>query len=154
MLTFSLIGYILISSDPLFIYFTIADFVRDFVHYKLGNHIIHLCEDWCGTKIFEQSSRSFRIRYIFFSSSFQIVIDFEDAADNFVLNCIYVSDLHCSLIVVQVPWWALALLCLSKRLHSIFVLRLFNDCLAMLLLHASLASFLHQRWHLGLIIFR
>ncbi|KAK9945559.1 hypothetical protein M0R45_011068 [Rubus argutus] len=52
-----------------------------------------------------------------------------------------------------VPWWALALLCLSKRLHSIFVLRLFNDCLAMLLLHASLASFLHQRWHLGLIIF-
>ncbi|KAL6214863.1 hypothetical protein ACLB2K_014295 [Fragaria x ananassa] len=52
-----------------------------------------------------------------------------------------------------VPWWALALLCLSKRMHSIFVLRLFNDCLAMLLLHASLASFLHQRWHLGLIIF-
>ncbi|PRQ26341.1 putative dolichyl-P-Man:Man(5)GlcNAc(2)-PP-dolichol alpha-1,3-mannosyltransferase [Rosa chinensis] len=52
-----------------------------------------------------------------------------------------------------VPWWALALLCLSKRVHSIFVLRLFNDCLAMLLLHASLASFLHQRWHLGLIIF-
>lgn len=37
--------FILISSDPLFIYFTIADFVRDFVHYKLGNHIIHLCED-------------------------------------------------------------------------------------------------------------
>lgn len=137
--------HFLLSSDPLFIYFTFADFVRDFVHSKLGNHIIHLCEDWCGTKIFEQSSRSFRI---------QIVTDFEDAADNFVLNCIYVSDLHCCLIVVQVPWWALALLCLSKRLHSIFVLRLFNDCLAMLLLHASLASFLHQRWHLGLIIFR
>ncbi|KAG2697424.1 hypothetical protein I3760_07G105200 [Carya illinoinensis] len=53
----------------------------------------------------------------------------------------------------QVPWWALSLLCLSKRIHSIFVLRLFNDCFAMTLLHASLASFLYKRWHLGLIIF-
>ncbi|PON96577.1 Glycosyltransferase, ALG [Trema orientale] len=51
------------------------------------------------------------------------------------------------------PWWALSLLCLSKRVHSIFVLRLFNDCFAMLLLHASLASIIFQRWHLGLIIF-
>ncbi|KAF3436425.1 hypothetical protein FNV43_RR23517 [Rhamnella rubrinervis] len=51
------------------------------------------------------------------------------------------------------PWWALALLCLSKRMHSIFVLRLFNDCLAMMLLHAALASIIYQRWHLGLIIF-
>lgn len=101
---------------------------------------------------FEKFQNSLHDFFIYFS--FQIVTDFEDVADNFFLNCIYVSDLHCSLIVVQVPWWALALLCLSKRLHSIFVLRLFNDCLAMLLLHASLASFLHQRWHLGLIIFR
>ncbi|KAF5731454.1 Asparagine-linked glycosylation 3 [Tripterygium wilfordii] len=52
-----------------------------------------------------------------------------------------------------VPWWALSLLCLSKRIHSIFVLRLFNDCVAMTLLHAAVASFLFQNWHLGLIIF-
>ncbi|KAF4384832.1 hypothetical protein G4B88_000228 [Cannabis sativa] len=51
------------------------------------------------------------------------------------------------------PWWALSLLLLSKRVHSIFVLRLFNDCFTMLLLHASLASIIYQRWHLGLIIF-
>ncbi|CAN6468553.1 unnamed protein product [Victoria cruziana] len=51
------------------------------------------------------------------------------------------------------PWWAFCLLCLSKRIHSIFVLRLFNDCFAMTLLHAALALILYQRWYLGLIIF-
>ncbi|XP_031402451.1 dol-P-Man:Man(5)GlcNAc(2)-PP-Dol alpha-1,3-mannosyltransferase-like isoform X2 [Punica granatum] len=51
------------------------------------------------------------------------------------------------------PWWALSLLCLSKRVHSIFVLRLFNDCFAMTLLHAAIAALLCQKWHLGLVIF-
>ncbi|XP_047337734.1 dol-P-Man:Man(5)GlcNAc(2)-PP-Dol alpha-1,3-mannosyltransferase isoform X2 [Impatiens glandulifera] len=51
------------------------------------------------------------------------------------------------------PWWALSLLCLSKRLHSIFVLRLFNDCFAMTLLNTSVALLIYQKWHLGLIIF-
>jgi alpha-1,3-mannosyltransferase len=49
---------------------------------------------------------------------------------------------------------AAALTCLSKRIHSIFVLRLFNDAPAMFLLHISVYLFAcRDAWFFGCVFF-
>ncbi|XP_035538681.1 dol-P-Man:Man(5)GlcNAc(2)-PP-Dol alpha-1,3-mannosyltransferase-like [Juglans regia] len=95
--------------------------------------------------------------FLYIYSAIQSVTGGEVSPAQILFGFLYIINLGIVLVIYTetdvVPWWALSLLCLSKRIHSIFVLRLFNDCFAMMLLHASLASFLYKRWHLGLIIF-
>lgn len=49
--------------------------------------------------------------------------------------------------------WLIVLLSLSKRFHSIFILRLFNDGLAMLLLYVSVYLFMKHKWYHGCVWF-
>jgi len=45
------------------------------------------------------------------------------------------------------------LLCASRRAHSIFVLRLFNDALAMTFLYLSILAFIYDKWYMGSAFF-
>ncbi|KAK4847340.1 hypothetical protein QYF36_000889 [Acer negundo] len=95
--------------------------------------------------------------FLYVYSAVQYITGGEVYPAQILFGVLYIMNLAIVLFIYVktdvLPWWALTLLCLSKRVHSIFVLRLFNDCFAMTLLHAALASLLYQRWHLGLIVF-
>jgi alpha-1,3-mannosyltransferase len=87
----------------------------------------------------------------------------QTAADLALLQIIFVGLYLCTFAVVAAIYRKaaprsfhpilLAWLCLSKRIHSIFCLRLFNDGPTMLLLYVAILLFLHRRWTFGCIFF-
>lgn len=54
----------------------------------------------------------------------------------------------------NIPNWALMVLPLSKRLHSIYVLRLFNDCWEVVGTQATVLAFASGYDSLGIMLFR
>ncbi len=52
-----------------------------------------------------------------------------------------------------VPPWALVLLCLSKRVKSIFLLRMFNDGVTTLLVNIALLLLIRRKWRWSLVTF-
>ncbi|XP_030543324.1 dol-P-Man:Man(5)GlcNAc(2)-PP-Dol alpha-1,3-mannosyltransferase [Rhodamnia argentea] len=95
--------------------------------------------------------------FLYVYSAIQFVTGGEVYPAQILFGILYIINLGIVFFVYVktdvLPWWALSLLCLSKRVHSLFVLRLFNDCIATMLLHTSMAVLFSQRWHVGLIIF-
>jgi alpha-1,3-mannosyltransferase len=57
------------------------------------------------------------------------------------------------LMMMQVPPYVFPMLILSKRMHSIFMLRCFNDCFAVLGLFTAIFCYQRDQWHIGSAIF-
>ncbi|ETV85214.1 hypothetical protein H257_03031 [Aphanomyces astaci] len=51
------------------------------------------------------------------------------------------------------PPWTAILVCTSKRLHSIYMLRLFNDGIAMMFLFIAVYLCCRQQWRLGCLVY-
>lgn len=50
-------------------------------------------------------------------------------------------------------WYIMIPLMLSKRIHSIFMLRMFNDCIALLFGYIAIYMFCNRHWRIGSILY-
>ena len=71
-----------------------------------------------------------------------------------MLSHTYIHVSHTSQSLQLPPYLLLFLTCTAYRIHSIFVLRMFNDPVAMFFLHCSLLFMIHHKWLPTAILFR
>jgi len=79
----------------------------------------------------------------------------------FLGQCIFIGIYMINLVVVfmlyrsahKFPPYVYIMLCLSKRVHSIFVLRLFNDVIAMLFLYVAMLLGIRNRWNYSCLFY-
>jgi alpha-1,3-mannosyltransferase len=70
----------------------------------------------------------------------------------YILNFMLVINIYRK--ASKVPWFALAMMSvLAYRVHSIFVLRMFNDAVAMAIAYAAMNAFVYNHWTLGCILY-
>lgn len=84
----------------------------------------------------------------------------DSGTDIFTAQLIFIGVYVASLYFVMqtyrqagVPPWVFPLLSLSKRVHSIFVLRLFNDCFAVAGLFAAVGLWQRRWWTVGTLVY-
>ncbi|KAF2165917.1 glycosyltransferase family 58 protein [Zasmidium cellare ATCC 36951] len=84
----------------------------------------------------------------------------DSGTDIFTAQLIFIGLYVASLYFVMqtyrqagVPPWVFPLLSLSKRVHSIFVLRLFNDCFAVAGLFAAVGLWQRRWWTVGTLVY-
>ncbi|NXU07329.1 ALG3 mannosyltransferase, partial [Buphagus erythrorhynchus] len=70
----------------------------------------------------------------------------------YLLNLLLVFRIYCRTNKVP-PYVFFFMCCASYRIHSIFVLRLFNDPVAMAILFLAINFFLEERWSWGCLLF-
>ncbi|KAM6414565.1 dol-P-Man:Man(5)GlcNAc(2)-PP-Dol alpha-1,3-mannosyltransferase [Rhynochetos jubatus] len=73
-------------------------------------------------------------------------------ASLYLLNLLLVFRIYCRTNKVP-PYVFFFMCCASYRIHSIFVLRLFNDPVAMAILFLAINLFLEERWSWGCLLF-
>ncbi|KAI1301168.1 Dol-P-Man:Man(5)GlcNAc(2)-PP-Dol alpha-1,3-mannosyltransferase [Halotydeus destructor] len=70
----------------------------------------------------------------------------------YILNLVLVFRIYSKINKIP-PYMLIIICCFSYRIHSIFVLRLFNDPLAVTLFYMSLNLFLDGHWSLGSLVY-
>jgi alpha-1,3-mannosyltransferase len=90
---------------------------------------------------------------LYLLTQFVVLLLYQSRVASFRRSCELARDKPKATRLVWSWRLAMGLLCCSKRLHSIFLLRLFNDGPAMLLLYASVYLFTKQRWDVGCVVF-